>query len=109
METGEQRLFAAGLPSHRLNDAPTTPPEDEALDLDFIVRQYGAAIEKKLEAALTVSDSGLVRIAGRWFPRALLIDVNCPAEKYSITNSKTYCIEKTFDGREQRYCLAPNI
>jgi hypothetical protein len=75
MESGERRLFAANLTSHSLNEGPTAPPEDEALDLDFILREYGAAIENKLEAALD-SGQGLVRIAGRWFPRALLIDVN---------------------------------
>ena len=76
LESGERRLFAANLPSHRLNEGPTAPPEDEALDLDFILREYGAGIERKLGAALASSDAGLVRIAGRWFPRALLIDVN---------------------------------
>ncbi len=75
LESGEHRLFAANLPSHRLNESPITPPEDEALDLDFILGEYGAVIENKLETAIASSE-GLVRIAGRWFPRALLIDVN---------------------------------
>ncbi len=35
----------------------------------------GAAIEKKLQAAFGAEDSGLVQIAGRWFPRGLLVDV----------------------------------
>ena len=35
----------------------------------------GTEIEKSLESAF-VDDDGLVRIAGRWFPRALLVDVN---------------------------------
>ena len=35
----------------------------------------GTAIEKKLEEAFA-EDDGLVRIAGRWFPHALLVDVN---------------------------------
>ncbi|MEW6405023.1 MAG: hypothetical protein AB1649_24775 [Chloroflexota bacterium] len=75
LETGEQRLFAANLSTHGLNDAPITPPEDEALDMDFILREYGVSVQNKLEAALA-ADEGLVRIAGRWFPRALLIDIN---------------------------------
>ncbi len=32
-------------------------------------------IEKKIEAAFQADDD-IVRIAGRWFPRALLVDVN---------------------------------
>ncbi len=75
MEDGAQRLFAAKLESHRLNDAPIAVPEEEGVNVETILHEHGASLEKKLEAAFT-SDEGLVRIAGSWFPRALLIDVN---------------------------------
>ncbi len=75
MEDGAERLFAANLPSHSLNEAPTVLPEAEDLNVETILREHGNSIEKKLEAAFAL-DEGLVRIAGRWFPRALLIDVN---------------------------------
>ena len=74
MEDGSERLFASNLASHALNDQPVTVVEDE-FDADAIVREYGSEIERKLEAAFR-RDDGLVRIAGRWFPRALLVDVN---------------------------------
>src|SRR5215216_2371262 len=48
--------------------------EDE-FDPDAILHEHGSEIEKKIESAFK-DDEGLVRIAGRWFPRALLVDVN---------------------------------
>jgi hypothetical protein len=39
--------------------------------------QYGSELERKIENAFAfAADEGLVRIAGRWFPRSLLVDVN---------------------------------
>jgi hypothetical protein len=75
MTDGAERLFASNLASHSLNDAPIVMPEADDLNPQAILQEHGAAIEKKLQAALA-SDDGLVQIAGSWFPRALLIDVN---------------------------------
>ncbi len=74
MDGGKERLFAYNLPAHPLNDQPVTV-EQAQFDIDELKRNYGALIEKKIEAAFR-ADEGIVRIAGRWFPRALLIDVN---------------------------------
>src|SRR5512132_4407821 len=60
--------------NHTLNDQPATV-EEERFDPEAILREQGSEIEKKIEAAFSADDD-LVRIAGRWFPRALLIDVN---------------------------------
>ena len=68
------RLFAANLPAHALNDEPLTEEENE-FNAEEVLRTYGNALEKKIEAAFQADDE-IVRIAGRWFPRALLIDVN---------------------------------
>ena len=73
-DDGSERLFAAGLANHGLNDQPVTV-EVTGFDADSILKVYGSSIRKKLEAAFLENDD-LVRIAGRWFPRALLIDVN---------------------------------
>jgi hypothetical protein len=75
MEEGALRMFAANLHEHVLNDTPIVVPESEDLIPASILREYGSAIEKKLEAAFT-QDEGLVKIAGRWFPCSLLVDVN---------------------------------
>src|ERR671924_1220391 len=74
MGNGAERLFASNLPNHPLNDEPDTV-EEEGFNAEEILRIHGTALEKKIVAAFQ-SDEDLVRIAGRWFPRALLVDVN---------------------------------
>ena len=74
MGNGAERLFASNLARHDLNDEPATV-EEEGFNAEEILRTHGSALEKKIEAAFQ-SDEDLVRIAGRWFPRALLVDVN---------------------------------
>jgi hypothetical protein len=74
LDGDSQRLFASNLPGHTLNDQPITEEENE-FNAEEILRTYGSTLEKKIEAAFRVDDE-IVRIAGRWFPRALLIDVN---------------------------------
>jgi hypothetical protein len=49
--------------------------ETTGVETEAIIAEHGIALEKKIEAMFR-SDDELVRIAGRWFPRALLIDVN---------------------------------
>lgn len=75
LEDASQRLFASGLAHHALNEEGNASAEDEQLDPESILEENGTEIEKKLEAAF-VADEGLVKIAGRWFPRGLLVNVN---------------------------------
>jgi hypothetical protein len=74
MGNSAERLFAASLPNHELNDQ-SDAVEDEGFNAEEILRTHGNALEKKIESAFQADDD-LVRIAGRWFPRALLVDVN---------------------------------
>jgi hypothetical protein len=74
LDGGSQRLFASNLAVHTLNDGPVVVEEKE-YDVETILREHGSLLEKKIESAF-VADDEIVRIAGRWFPRALLIDVN---------------------------------
>jgi hypothetical protein len=74
MDDDSQRFFASNLPAHALNEQPITVEESE-FKAEEILREYGNALEKKIEAAFQ-ADNEIVRIAGRWFPRTLLIDVN---------------------------------
>jgi hypothetical protein len=71
---GSERLFASNLPDHPLNEQPVSIEEDE-FDAEGILRENAGDLEKKIEAAFRTGDE-IVRIAGRWFPRALLVDVN---------------------------------
>ena len=75
LEDGKTRMFAAGLSDHNLNEEPATATEEDNLDPKAIQSAFGAQLEGKLEQSFK-GDDGLVRIAGRWFPRALLVDVN---------------------------------
>ncbi len=74
MDGGGQRFFASNLPAHELNEKPIDA-DDKEFDVDAILSAHGNTLEKKIEAAFRADDE-IVRIAGRWFPRALLIDVN---------------------------------
>jgi len=74
MDDHSERMFAANLESHYLNEAPIPVPEHNEMNPALILNEHGNLIEKKLEAAFAL-DEGLVKIAGRWFPRALLIDI----------------------------------
>ena len=74
LEDGIERMFAANLAHHSLNDEPVTI-EDAGFEPEALIAQYGNGIERRIESSFE-SDEELVRIAGRWFPRALLVDVN---------------------------------
>ncbi|MBV6452500.1 MAG: hypothetical protein MHPDNHAH_03258 [Anaerolineales bacterium] len=74
LDDGSRRMFASALSKHSLNDKPVTV-ENEGFEPDAIMNEYGREIEQKIEAAFN-ADPQLIRIAGRWFPRALLVDVN---------------------------------
>ena len=75
MDDGAERLFAAALETHKLNDSPAEDESASELDPEAVARDFGADLESKLDSAFA-GDAGLVCIAGRWFPRALLLDVN---------------------------------
>jgi hypothetical protein len=72
---GSEKMFAAGLSDHILNDERASVSEEESLNPEAILQENGTEIEKQLEAAFS-KDENLVKIAGRWFPRGLLVDVN---------------------------------
>lgn len=69
------REFAANLPEHTLNNPTETLQDQENLNTEQILAQYGEDLEVSLEEELEHSPD-FVRIAGRWFPRALLVDIN---------------------------------
>ncbi len=75
LDDNTQREFAAGLPHHKLNAPPKVVDEFHHLDRSTVLRIYGDDLIDALEESLAAKDD-FVRIAGRWFPRALLVDVN---------------------------------
>jgi hypothetical protein len=75
LEDGEEHEYAASLAEHPLNEPPDLAQEDESLDPGQVLVEHGRELEKRLEEGLEAHPD-FVRIAGRWFPRALLVDVN---------------------------------
>ncbi len=67
--------FAAGLDKHPLNQPVMIKLDDPQLDPTLVARKHGARLLRELDEMLQANED-LVRIAGRWFPRALLVDVN---------------------------------
>jgi len=69
------REFAARLAAHKLNDVQQQRSMGELKAPEALNAEFGAAIARKLDARLQANPE-IVRLAGRWFPRALLATVN---------------------------------
>lgn len=74
-DEGESKEFASGLENHKLNILPTIDKDDPLLSPIAVVDTFGAEISAKLKETLEAHED-FVYIAGRWFPRALLVEVN---------------------------------
>ncbi len=74
-EDGETREFASDVEEHVLNAPPDVSGDDNMLNPQIVLANYGDTLCEALKKGLENS-AEFVRIAGRWFPRALLVDVN---------------------------------
>ncbi len=74
-EGAGEKSFAASLANHPLNQPVEISIDDQNLNPETVAKDFGADLEQKLDAALT-GDDDLVKVAARWFPRALLVDIN---------------------------------
>jgi hypothetical protein len=74
-ENEETLSFASGLEKHILNQPLAINLDDPQLNEAHVVKTYGAALIQSLTEELE-SNPDIIRIAGRWFPRALLVDIN---------------------------------
>jgi hypothetical protein len=75
LETGEVKSFAAGLEDHLLNNPIQLDDNDPLLNASQVNQTFGKGISSKLTKSLEANPD-LVLIAGSWFPRSLLVDVN---------------------------------
>jgi hypothetical protein len=74
-EDGTVRFLASGLEEHGLNN-PVMPAEnDELLNVDEIVSTHKDAIASRIYENISTNPD-LICIAQKWFPKALLVDVN---------------------------------
>ena len=74
-ENGEKREYAAALENHALNDPVSLAQDDISYDPQTVLEVYEETLTEALDVGLE-SHTDFVRIAGRWFPRALLVDIN---------------------------------
>jgi hypothetical protein len=74
-EDSNSRLFASNLEDHILNEPINVDENDPSFNLDSVFNQFGEEITQSISENLEITED-LVRIAGRWFPRALLVDIN---------------------------------
>ncbi len=71
---GQVREFAAGLAEHPLNEALQVGEED-LLSPAELYAEYGPYVRAALGARLE-SDPAFIRLAGQWFLKDLLVDIN---------------------------------
>lgn len=75
LDSGETKNFASGIQDHILNKPVQVSMDDPQLDLAHVLKMYGTHLVKKVSTHVEANPD-LIRIAGRWFPRALLVDIN---------------------------------
>ena len=73
-ENGSEREMASGIEEHVLN-LPPEARQSDSLDLDVVISEHRDILTEQIEIGL-MDNQDFVQIAGRWFLRALLVDVN---------------------------------
>jgi hypothetical protein len=74
-DNDEIREFASNIQDHILNRPQEISIEKTSLDVEVVIVNYGEKLLEIINSDLT-KNKEFVRIAGKWFPRALLIDIN---------------------------------
>jgi hypothetical protein len=74
-EDGSKREYAAKLENHKLNIPAKINNNDPLLNPSIILNAHSDELSAKLIETFQENDD-FVYIAGRWFPRALIVDVN---------------------------------
>jgi hypothetical protein len=69
------REFASGLADHGLNQAPAPAADVEVSSPETLLKTHGERILSRITSRLEGA-TDIVRIAGRWFPGALLAEIN---------------------------------
>jgi hypothetical protein len=74
-DNSETREFATNILDHPLNQPQQILIEETSLDADTVLAYHGETLLEILNSELSRNQE-FVRIAGKWFPRALLVDIN---------------------------------
>jgi len=75
LNNGNKMAFAGNLENHKLNEVSNVSDDNPDFNPDFVLKQYKSDLLLHLEDAL-LKNKDLVRIAGSWFPRSLLVDIS---------------------------------
>ena len=73
-EEGIRKEFASNFPDHKLNTPLEINKDDPSLNSDYVINKYLKEITALLNDYLESNDD-LIQIAGKWFPRALFVDI----------------------------------
>ncbi len=71
----DTKEFAANIQDHILNQPQEISISDTSLNIDTVMANHGNRLLQILENEFSKNQE-FVRIAGKWFPRALLVDIN---------------------------------
>src|SRR4030042_2912914 len=71
----EIKEFASNIQDHILNQPKEVSVEETSLDGESVLSNYGEKLLQIIDSDLTKNQE-FVRIAGKWFPRTLLVDIN---------------------------------
>ena len=74
-DNNEAREFASNIPDHFLNKPQEISIEETSLDANVVLANHGEQLREIINSDLTKNQE-FVRIAGKWFPRTLLVDIN---------------------------------
>ena len=74
-DNNEIKEFASNIPDHILNRPQEVSINDSSLDVGAVLMIYGEKLLDIINSEL-IKNQEFVRIAGKWFPRALLVDIN---------------------------------
>lgn len=75
LEDGSHKSYAGKLENHQLNEPVELSLQSDIIDPNAVMSSYGQELSKKLERQI-IQNPDLVSIAEKWFPKALLVDVN---------------------------------
>src|SRR4030042_1860310 len=74
-DNDETKEFASNIPDHLLNQPQEISIKDTSLDAYSVLAKYGEQLLAIINTELSKNQE-FVRIAGKLFPRALLVDIN---------------------------------
>ena len=74
-EDGSKKSLASELDHHTLNEPLPFSSDSDIANIEEVISNHGNSIAKELNSEISTNPD-LICIANKWFPKALLVDVN---------------------------------